>query len=123
MDFISRGERICRETMETIYGKPFISVRPDWLINPETGQRLELDCYNDEMKIAVEYNGEQHYKWPNFTNQSKEEFINQVRRDTLKTELCQLLSIYLISVPYHVEYNEIFNFILSRIPENIERII
>lgn len=118
MEIISRGERICREAMEEIYGMPFISVRPEWLTNPETGQKLELDCYNDQLKIGIEYNGEQHYNWPNFTNQSKEEFINQVRRDMLKIELCQLFNVYLISVPYHIAHDDIFKFIFDRIPEN-----
>src|SRR5690606_25997188 len=94
--FISRGERLCCQTMERIYGVPFSSVWPDWLLNPETGETLELDCYNDELKIAVEYNGEQHYKWPNFTNQTYQQFLNQVRRDTLKLDLCDRNGVYLI---------------------------
>lgn len=117
MDFVSRGERICRESMELIYGVKFATIRPDWLVNPETGYNLEIDCYSDELKIGVEYNGEQHYNWPNFTNQTQEEFINQVRRDIYKTERCRLLNIYLISVPYHIKHDDIFNFILERIPE------
>lgn len=96
--FISRGERICCQTMEKIYGSKFSSVWPEWLINPETGETLELDCYNDDLKIAVEYNGEQHYKWPNFTNQTYAQFINQVRRDDLKRHLCDKHNVYLLSL-------------------------
>src|SRR5690606_8776479 len=97
--FMSKGERICKETMENLYGVKFENVRPSWLKNPETGRSLELDCYNESLKLAVEYNGEQHYKWPNFTNQSREEFINQTRRDNLKRELCDKNGVYLIVVP------------------------
>lgn len=119
--FISRGERLCCETMEKIYGVPFVSTWPDWLRNPETGEKLELDCYNDELKIAVEYNGEQHYKWPNFTNQSYQHFINQVRRDTLKLDLCDKNGVYLIVVPYNVPYGNIPSFITSHLPETIRK--
>jgi hypothetical protein len=119
--FISRGERLCCRTMKQIYGVPFVSTRPDWLINPETGRKLELDCYNDELKIAVEYNGEQHYKWPNFTNQTYQEFINQVRRDTLKVNLCDRNGVYLISVPYNVSSENIPTFIMSHLPETIQK--
>src|SRR5690348_6310742 len=84
--FCSKGEKECRRVLEEIYGKSFTKVRPKWLKNPETGRNLELDCYNEELKIAVEYNGEQHYKWPNFTKQSQEDFIQQVRRDKYKKE-------------------------------------
>jgi hypothetical protein len=117
--FVSKGEKLCCEIMERIYGVPFKSVRPAWLSNPETGYNLELDCYNDELKIAVEYNGEQHYKWPNFTNQTYEQFINQVRRDKYKVETCDSNGVYLITVPYNIAHNKIASYITSYLPETI----
>ena len=117
--FVSKGERICTQTMENIYGVPFITIRPSWLRNPETGENLELDCYNDDLQIAVEYNGVQHYKWPNFTNQTQEQFINQVRRDEAKVEMCKRQGVYLIVVPYEVPHEIIPSFILSHLPETI----
>lgn len=50
-------ERICKITLEILTGYRFESVRPDWLRNPLTGRNLELDCYNDTLKLALEYNG------------------------------------------------------------------
>ena len=119
--FISRGERMCCQTMERIYGVPFSSIWPTWLVNPETGSKLELDCYNDDLKIAVEYNGEQHYTWPNFTNQTHEQFINQVRRDVLKVELCERNGVYLIVVPFSVDYDDIPGYIMSHLPETLQK--
>lgn len=121
--FLSKGERICGETMEKIYGVPFISVRPDWLRNPETGEKLELDCYNEELKLAVEYNGEQHYHFPNFTNQTQEQFINQTRRDELKMKMCDQNGVYLIVVPYTVKHKDIPSYLISRLPEVITKTI
>jgi len=117
--FVSRGEKMCCEIMSKIYGKPFTTVRPPWLKNPETKRNLELDCYNQDLKIAVEYNGIQHYEWPNFTNQSREEFQNQVRRDELKVRLCDHYGVYLITVPYTVKLDQIEDYILKHIPEKI----
>jgi len=119
--FISKGERTCCQTMERIYGVPFSSKWPEWLRNPETGRTLELDCYNDELKLAIEYNGEQHYKWPNFTNQTYEQFINQIRRDSLKVDLCDRQGVYLISVPYNVPHDKIPAYIMSYLPETIRK--
>jgi hypothetical protein len=119
--FISRGERLCCQTMTNIYGVPFTTVRPDWLKNPETGENLELDCYNDELKIAVEYNGEQHYKWPNFTRQTHQEFINQVRRDEFKMDVCDRYGVYLIVVPFNIPYENIPAYIMSHLPETIQK--
>lgn len=115
--FISKGERICCETLEKVYKVPFKSEWPEWLVNPETGKRMQLDCYNDQIKIALEYNGIQHYHWPNFTKQSYKDFINQIRRDELKTRLCKLYGVHLIVVPYTVPYEKIPDYILSKLPD------
>ena len=117
----SKGEQICKRTMEKIYGLPFEKIRPSWLTNPETGRTLELDCYNEELKIAVEYNGMQHYVWPNGFSQSQQEFINQVRRDIFKREMCDKLGIYLITVPYTVNHDDIPDYIVFHLPENIRK--
>jgi hypothetical protein len=112
----SKGEKICCSVMEKIYGVPFYTVRPNFLKNPETGRNLEIDCYNPELKIGVEYNGKQHYVFPNFTGMSREEFYNQLRRDRFKRESCDLNGVYLITVPYTVKPQDIENYIRERLP-------
>ena len=117
----SIGEKICAEVMEGIYGRKFKRVRPDFLRNPETGQNLEIDCYNDELKIGVEYNGIQHYVWPNYTGSTKDEFIQQLRRDKFKVDACDQNGVYLITVPYTVPNSMIRDYIIYYLPENVER--
>lgn len=95
----SKGQRECREILEDLYNKPFTQQRPDWLINPETGYSLELDCYNVQLGIAIEYNGEQHYSFPNGIQKTRSEFDAQQRRDKYKIKLCEE-KINLIIVPY-----------------------
>lgn len=115
---MSKGELACKQAIEEIYNKPFYCVRPDFLKNPETKRNLELDLYNDELKIAVERNGIQHYKWPNYTGQTKEQFIEQVRRDEFKREKCDENGVYLITVPYTVEDCDVKDYIKYYLPEN-----
>lgn len=114
----SEGEYICRDVLEAVYGLPFPKAHPDWLKNPETGGRLELDCYNEELGIAVEYNGVQHYKWPNGFKQSLEEFQQQLRRDQYKREVCESRGIYYIVVPYKVPAKDIPAYLYDLLPEN-----
>lgn len=118
---VSKGEKKCREVLEEIYGRPFKTVRPDFLKNPETGRNLELDCYNHELKIAVEYNGIQHYVWPNFTGQSRDAFIKQLRRDKFKAKRCDEKGVYLIIVPYNVPNELIKDYITYYLPENVSK--
>ncbi|AYV84137.1 MAG: uvr/rep helicase [Hyperionvirus sp.] len=74
--------------------KPFKKYRPIFL------ERLELDGYNDELKIAFEYNGLQHYKvCTRFHPNGEADLIKQQDRDKKKRELCTLNNISLIEIP------------------------
>jgi hypothetical protein len=100
----NKGEEIVADVLEEILSSPVQrNIRPDFLRNPETGKNMEIDCYNEEYAIAVEYNGIQHYKFPSIFYKNEQEFINQVYRDRLKWKLCNENSVYLISVPYWVD--------------------
>lgn len=119
--FESKGEQICRDTMQKIYGVPFINTRPFWLRNPTSGRCLELDCYNEKLKLAVEYQGQQHMKWCDFTKQSYNDFRNQVYRDRIKVKLCKKQGVYLIVVPYNVPFNLIPTYIIHHLPEIVRK--
>ncbi len=115
----SRGERICREFLEKYYRKEFSRIRPDFLANPVSGRNLELDGYNSELNIGFEYNGYQHYTYPNRFHRTEEEFSQQIRRDGYKQKACQLAGVYLIIIPYTVPHAHIPQFIKRRLPENV----
>ena len=67
----------------------------------------------------LEFNGVQHYIWPNYTGQSKEEFINQVKRDKYKLDCCDQHGVYLITVPYNVPDYLLRDYITHYLPENV----
>jgi hypothetical protein len=100
----SKGEDIVGEVIEDILQKQIQrNVRPIFLRNPESGKSLELDCYIPEYKLAVEYNGIQHYKFPSAYHKTEKEFYDQLYRDRLKKKLCDEEGVYLIPVPYWVD--------------------
>jgi hypothetical protein len=119
--FLSRGEKICKDTLEKIYGVPFKNTRPNWLRNDTTGRCLELDCYNEKLKIAVEYQGQSHYKYPNYFHKSYEEFKEAQRRDKLKSDLCKKQGVHLITVPYNINLELIPTYIMYHLPEIIQK--
>jgi hypothetical protein len=99
-----KGEELMAEILEKILSsKVRRNYRPSFLRNPETGKNLELDCYNEEYAIAVEYNGVQHYKFPSAFHKTEKEFMDQLYRDRLKKKLCDEAGVYLICVPYWVD--------------------
>lgn len=114
----SKGQLECRRVLETLYpGYSFPSARPDFLNNPVTGGKanLELDCYNPTLAIAVEYNGRQHYEYTSYFHPNKDAFYNQRYRDDLKRRLCAEHGITLIEVPYTVKQAEIRSFLTQRL--------
>jgi hypothetical protein len=70
------------------------------------------------MKLAVEYNGKQHYEYNPFMHRnSKDTFYSQVYRDRIKKDICKKLGIKLIEVPYTVPNNKIPEFLESKLRE------
>ena len=116
----SRGEALCRNILEKSFGKPFPSARPDFLLNPETNKNLELDCFNEELGLALEYNGAQHYDFPNKFHKTLAEHEAQRRRDHMKKEVCEAAGIYLITVPYRIPHHKLPKFIEYYLPENVQ---
>lgn len=123
--FKSVGEELCARIMSEHYKRDMkINIRPSFLRNPKTGKCLELDVYDQISKTAVEYNGAQHYKYPNTFHKTEEEFNDQVYRDKLKKKLCKKENVSLIVVPYSVDdgfsdkeirYKLLKSFILERL--------
>jgi len=98
----SKGELKCRSFLERTFRRKFPKCRPAFLKNPITnGNAMELDCFNEELQLACEYQGEQHYRFIPYFHKNKDSFYNQKYRDELKKELCKKNNIYLIQVPYY----------------------
>lgn len=113
----SSGETECRRVLRYLFNKPFNNQRPDFLRNPVTGglYNLELDCYDPDLKLAVEYNGVQHYKYVPFFHKNKEAFLNQKYRDDMKRRMCRDNNIILIEVPNTVKVNNIHSFLVGEL--------
>lgn len=75
----------------------------NWLKN-KTGYRMEIDVWVPELKLAIEYDGEQHFKPVNFggsKQSSKNNFDSTVKRDKLKNRLIKKSN----DVKYFVRFN------------------
>lgn len=95
------GQERTRLIFETQFQKSFPSVRPDWLKNT-TGRNLELDGYCEELKIAFEYQGRQHFS---NSTQFGGDYAFQSVRDQLKVDLCEQHGVKLITVIQPRDYN------------------
>lgn len=84
--------------------------RPDWLINPLTGRRLEIDIWLPDVKIGIEVQGAQHTRFIPSFHKDESDFEKQKARDDFKRAICQQRGIHLYEV---YTLNDIDTFIES----------
>ncbi len=127
---INVQEEICRFFLEQMFGKKFPSTRPIWCVNSK-GKRLELDGYNEELLLAFEHNGLQHYRICKALNidDDQEKLARRQDNDMQKQQLCHLHQVRLIIIPEmlsHIGVNKLEQFIieqLKNIPHLLGRIV
>jgi len=96
-------EVMCREIMKEIFNKEFNKYKNETLKN-KFG--LELDCYNEELKINIEYDGPQHFEFYPPFHKTKEKFIRQQENDRIKDQWCANNNILQIRVSYKYDTKE-----------------
>jgi hypothetical protein len=83
-------EALFGEVLYSIYpNQTFIKTRPKFLLHPETGRNLELDFYSEELGIAFEVNGRQHYEFVEYFHGDKEGFKYSLKKDLFKKRACE----------------------------------
>ena len=71
-----------------------------WLKGKNQRSCLRVDAHYKEHNLIIEYNGEQHYKYPNFYHKTKEDFLKQQQSDLAKLEYCKNNNIKLLVIPF-----------------------
>lgn len=115
--YTSTGELECRRVAERLTGLPFPKHRPTFLQNSVTNSNLELDCYCPQLRVAIEYNGRQHYEYTPYFHASRDAFYNVRYRDEMKARLCKENNVHLIIVPYTVPIGAIEEYIYKKFKE------
>ena len=103
-------ENAVRLLLEHLIGEPFPKERPSWLVNSK-GNQMEFDGYNEELGLAFEYQGEQHFNFVPFFHGTKAAFHNRLEDDKLKKELCKARDIALICPDYLLDPDGLESFL------------
>jgi hypothetical protein len=113
----SIGELKCKLILHKLLPKyTFIKIRPGWLTSPNSQWKLELDLYNEELNVAIEFNGKQHYDFVPIFHKNETHFKQQQMRDEFKQKLCNERGVKLITISYRDN-------ITDKLSEEINKII
>jgi len=104
------GELVSFNSCEYLFDTNFKKIRPHWLLSSNQ-TRLELDMYNKQLNLAIEYNGIQHYKHVPFFHRTYKEFLKRLDYDKQKIKLCKEQNVKLIVIPYTVKTCDICQYI------------
>ena len=106
-----KNEEKCREIFQKYFNVPFPKKRPKFL------QKLELDGYNEKLKIAFEYNGRQHYDKKHVFHKTEKDFESYKERDERKKILCEKNKVKLFIIPYTIKFENLENHITKLLKE------
>jgi hypothetical protein len=108
-------ESYVRRILEGMFQRKFPSIRPSWLVNPNTGRRLEIDCYCVEMRLGCEIQGEQHFSYIPYFHRNYQAFLDMKERDMIKRILIRKRGIKSVEIPYTVQDNDLEMFLLEKV--------
>ena len=110
-----------RDALEATLGYKFPSIRPEWLINPVTGHRLEIDGYNEELKLGFERSGRQHFEYVEFFHRTYANFESQQGRDRHKARILSERGIFMLYPTYKLKEEDFHKFIVDAIRREPQR--
>jgi hypothetical protein len=110
----NKHESECRRILEKIYNKSFHNTRPSFL-EYKTGHYLELDMYNEDLKLALEYDGEFHTKFIPYFHKTYADFVKVIEKDRFKDKRCREMGIKLIRVPHTVKFEKLEEYIRGKL--------
>jgi len=85
---------------------PTMQILEEVQIKPRGSKTQYLDFYINQIKLAIEVHGQQHYKFNTMFHASAQDFLNQRKNDIDKQEWCEVNNITYIELPYNEKVEE-----------------
>lgn len=108
----SKSEAYVIDILEKITNKKFPTAYPQWL--KWDGVRLELDGYNEKLRLGLEFSGPLHTKWSPAL-EPYEKYFERISRDYIKRQLAKASAVNLIVIDMSLPRIHTKNYILSRL--------
>lgn len=90
---------------------------PQWLVNPDTARRLELDRWYRNANVALEFQGKQHTRTGDRYVTTDDELAQRMHYDEMKRQICARHRIKLIEIhPTELDFDTIRARISDKLP-------
>ena len=109
-------EHFVKQLFEHAYGCEFVKKRPKFLGG------LELDGYSEELQIAFEYQGEQHYNYVPFFHKTISAFEKLKADDEKKKALCAEHEVRLFRIPCWIKWGELPSYLSERLGKDVSTV-
>lgn len=108
----SKSEEHVIKLLEELTGKTFPTVYPSWL--KYHGRILELDGYNEDLKLAIEFSGPLHTKW--FPQKEPyQKYFDRISKDQFKIKTCLKHNVELFVLDMSLPKTHWRNYLCSRL--------
>lgn len=104
--FNTSGEMVLFRALDKIISYPYINHGYYSFLKSPRGGNMQLDRYYPDLKLAFEFNGQNHYEYIPFIHKDKEEFEYYKECDVLKKKICKELGITLVEIRYNYRIDE-----------------
>lgn len=89
----------CLQVLEKALGNDYVlEYTFPWLKNSITGRNYRIDCFYPALKLAIEFDGEQHFIFKPSYHKDKKGFEYQIRKDKEKDDLLEKHNIKIIRI-------------------------
>ena len=125
-----RYESVMRKLMKQIFGLDFPQTQAKIVLNDMSLHGLmHFDGYCEfvyagrKVKVAFEYQGYQHYKFPNTFHRTYKKFLDLQKNDKIKYDKCREQGIIFVVIPYKIHNNKRYykQNIMNHIMKEFER--
>lgn len=89
----------CRDILYEMF--PAMQIAEEVLVNVRPTSRQFFDFYINKIKLVIEVNGQQHYKFNSLFHSTPRDFLYQRKLDNDKREWCAINNISIVELPYN----------------------
>ncbi len=110
----SLSEKLFRIIMEKVFNCSFSSCWPLWMKSDKM-RPLQIDGYNEELKIGFEYEGKQHFKFVPYFHKIIEKFERLQFLDNYKKNVLKSRNIFMLYPTYKLKKENYLSFIHNKV--------